>query len=294
MTNTTLIQSLKILNGILDKVIARHRMLFIVGSHLGVVAFANILSFFFRFEGIIPQEYQVVCVRMLPILLLIYMITLWSFGLFHGLWRYVGFHDLVRIVWACFVGALAFFLFIHNLLQVTNYPRSTIILTGLLSAGFLGSVRLTVRWFREWVQRVGTTGRRVLLVGAGDAGELLLRDLQSSRAHNYFPVAFVDDARTKQKSQIHGIPVAGRIEDIPDVAKEYQVEEIIIAIPSASPQIRQRILFACEPCPIPIKTLPDVQALLNSPVSFSVLASAVPALPVLSQSVSSLYRLRNK
>lgn len=266
--NETVIQYLKIFNGILDNLIARHRMLFIVGSHLGVVAFANIFSFFLRFEGIIPPEFQVACVRMLPILLLIYMIALWSFGLFHGLWRYVGFHDLVRIVWACFIGALAFFLFVHGLLQVTSYPRSTIILTGLLSASFLGGVRLTFRWFREWVQRVGTTGRRVLLVGAGDAGELLLRDLQSSLAHNYFPVAFVDDARTKQKSRIHGIPVAGKIEDIPDVAKQYQVEEIIIAIPSASPQIRQRILFACEPCPLPIKTLPDVQALLNSPVSF--------------------------
>lgn len=266
--NETVIQSLKVFNRILDKLIARNRMLFIVGSHLGLVAFANALSFLFRFEGIIPEEYQVVCLRMLPILLLVYMISLWLFGLFHGLWRYVGFHDLVRIVWSCLLGAFAFFAFAHGVLQVTNYPRSIIILTGLLSAGFLGGVRLTFRWFRERVQYVGSTGRRVLLVGAGDAGELLLRDLQSSNSHNYFPVAFVDDAGEKQKSRIHGIPVAGKIKDIPDVAKQYQVEEIIVSIPSASPQEKQRILFACEPCPIPLKTLPDLQALLSSPVSF--------------------------
>jgi len=266
MMNATLIQFLKYLNGTFDRVFARYRMLLIVGSHLVLVAFANVLSFFFRFEGVIPQDYQLLCFQMLPILLLIFMMSLWVFGLFHGLWRYVGYHDLVRIVFSCLVGALAFFAFTHGVLQVSNYPRSTIILTGLLSAGFLGGIRLTFRWFREWFQGAGTKGRRVLLVGAGNAGELLVRDLQSNANHDYLPVAFVDDDIQKQKMRIHGIPVAGEIKNIPDVAQKFKAEEIIVCMPSASPQVRQKILFACEPCSLSIKTLPNVKQLLDQPV----------------------------
>ena len=266
--NDALFQSLKFVNGLFDKAIARHRMLFIVGSHLGLVFFANIFSFLLRFEGNIPKEYLDVCLQMLPILLLITMASLWSLGLFHGLWRYVGFHDLVRIFLACVMASIGFYLVTIWGVRGTPYPRSTIILTGILSTGFLSGVRLTYRWFREWIHRSQTMGCRVLIVGAGNAGELLLRDLQCNGSHNYAPVAFVDDDPNKLKKSIHGIPIAGKIQDIPTVCDQYQVQEIILAMPSASPLDRQKILFACETCPIPIKTLPNIQEILKSPLSF--------------------------
>jgi len=267
--NHNFIQFIKLIIGFLDKTITQHRMLCIIGSHLGFVILANILSFLLRFEGTIPNHYQTRLIQWLPILIALYMASLWSFGLFHGLWRYVGFHDLFRIFWACVVASLGFYLFIFFGLQVTQYPRSTIILTGLLSTGFLSAVRLTVRWFREWAQNIGVEGgHRVLIVGAGNAGELLLRDMQCNVSHNYVPVAFVDDAPHKLKKRIHGIPIAGHIQDISKVCDQYQVQEIIIAMPSASPLDRQKILLACEPCPIPIKTLPNIKEILRCPLSF--------------------------
>ena len=264
--NATSIRYLKFLNQVIDQTIARYRLLFIVGSHLGLVSLANVLAFLFRFDGDIPQEYIGLCLQMLPVFLLIYLTSLWLFGLFRGLWRYVGFHDLLQIFWACMVGVLVSYGVTHVGLQVVQYPRSIIILTGVLSVGFLGAIRLAVRSFREWIEVVGTNGKRVLLVGAGNAGELLVRDLQSNANHDYLPVAFVDDDIQKQKMRIHGIPVAGEIKNIPDVAQKFKAEEIIVCIPSASPQVRQKIIFACEPCSLSIKTLPNVKQLLDQPV----------------------------
>jgi len=126
---------------------------------------------------------------------------------------------------------------------------------------------LAVRWLREWLQIVGPTAQRVLVVGAGNAGELLARDLLANPSYNYRPVAFVDDDPIKQKAKIHGIPVAGAIRDIGRVTERLEAKEIIVAIPSATPQLMQRILAASEACRVPIKTLPNVKQLLDSAVS---------------------------
>ncbi len=192
---------------------------------------------------------------------------LWIFGIHRGLWRYVGLHDLGRIFWSALASTVFLFLLIALLMGWKDYPRSVIILTGLLSAGFLAGIRLVVRSFREWLQIAGPSARRVLIVGAGNAGELLVRDLQINPSYNYRPVAFVDDDPVKRKVRIHGVPVVGTISDIPKAVEQYKAREIIVAIPSATPKVMQSILAACESCSVPLKTLPNVKQLLDSPVS---------------------------
>jgi len=247
--------------------IIQHRMLMVVGTQLALIVAANLTAFLLRFEGAVPPWYRDLAFQGLPVVLLIYTAGLWGFGLFRGLWRYVGLHDLARILWASIVSTVVFYGVVLGALGWSAYPRSVVILTGMLAAGFLAGIRLAVRWMREWLQIIGPTARRVLIVGAGNAGELLLRDLQANPSYNYKPVAFVDDDPVKLKAKIHGVPVVGTIDDIKKAVERAEAQEIIVAIPSATPKLMQRILAASESCRLPIKTLPNVKQLLDGTVS---------------------------
>jgi len=245
----------------------RHRFAVVIGVQFGLILAANCLAFFLRFEGAIPAYYQGRMLHGLPLVALAYGLGLWGFGIQRGLWRYVGLHDLMRIAWASFTSTILLYVLLNALLGWSDYPRSVIILTGLLAAGLLAGIRLTVRALREWLQIVGPTARRVLVVGAGNAGESLVRDLQTNPSYNYKPVAFVDDDPVKRKVKIHGVAVAGTIEEIKQAVERVEAHEIIVAIPSATPELMQRILASSEACRVPLKTLPNVKQLLDAPVS---------------------------
>ena len=248
-------------------VLLRHRLVVVTGVQVGLIVYSNLIAFVLRFEGQIPSPYMQRMLQGIPIVALIYGTCLWGFGIQRGLWRYVGPHDLARILWASITGTVVLYGLIHLLLGWTDYPQSVMILTGLLTAGFLAGIRLAVRWFREWLHIVGPTARRALIVGAGNAGELLVRDLQTNPSYNYKPVGFVDDDPVKQKAKIHDIPVLGTISETQKAVERSEAQEIIVAIPSATPQLMQRILAASEACRLPIKTLPNVKQLLDSAVS---------------------------
>jgi FlaA1/EpsC-like NDP-sugar epimerase len=244
-----------------------HRSILVVCTQLGLIAAANVSAFALRFEGDIPSDYVRLFLWGLPVVLATYGIGLVAFGIQRGLWRYVGLHDLGRILWASVVSSLVFYGVLHGLLGWVAYPRSVIILTGVLSGLFLAGIRLVVRWFREWLHVVDPAARRVLVVGAGNAGELLVRDMLSDASALYRPVGLVDDDPIKRKMKIHGVPVVGAIADITSLARSLVAHEIIVAIPSASTSLKQRILAASEGCKVPIKTLPSVKQLLANPAA---------------------------
>ncbi len=247
--------------------VLRHRGVLVVGTQLVLIVLANLTSFVLRFDGEIPSPYGRLALQGLPFVLLVFGAGLWVFGIQRGLWRYVGLHDLGRILWASVAGSAVLYVILHGLLRWVEYPRSVIILTGLLSGLYLAGIRLGVRWFREWLQILGPTARRVLIVGAGNAGELLVRDMLTDRRSTYKPVALVDDDPVKRKAKIHGIPVIGTIAEIKAAAERCEAHEIIVAIPSASTAVKQKILAASEGCTVPIKILPSVKQLLENPVS---------------------------
>jgi len=247
------------------QLVLRYRSLLVVCTQLGLIAAANVTAFALRFEGNIPPDHVRLLLWGLPIVLAVYAVGLVAFGIQRGLWRYVGLHDLGRILWASVVSSAVLFGVVHGLIGWVSYPRSVIILTGILSGLFLAGIRLVVRWFREWLHVLSPTARRVLVVGAGNAGELLIRDMLSTAGSHYRPVGLVDDDPIKRKMRIHGIPVVGTIADIPGLTRGLVAHEIIVAIPSASTTLKQRILAASEGCKVPIKTLPSVKQLLANP-----------------------------
>ena len=255
------------LAGRYGQVLLDHRSLVVIGTQLSLILAANLSAFALRFDSDIPPEYQRVMWNYLPAVLAVYGSGLWMFGIQQGLWRYVGLHDLGRILSASCVSAVVFYGLVHFVLGQMAYPRSVIILTGVLSGLYLAGIRLAVRAFREWLQIIGPTARRVLIVGAGNTGEMLVRDMLADGDYNSKPVGFVDDDLVKRRMRIHGIPVVGTIADIKQAASRLDVHEIIVAIPSASTTMKQRILAASEGCTVPIKILPSVKRLLGDPVS---------------------------
>jgi len=245
----------------------RHRLILVTGVQVALILFANVSAFVLRFEGEIPHEHLQRMWQGLPLVGVVFWAGLLGFGVHRGLWRYVGLYDLARILGASFTSTVLLYGLLHVALGWTAYPRSVIILTGLLGGGLLAGIRLAVRWLREWFKIIEPTARRVLIVGAGNAGELLVRDLQTNPSYNYRPVVFVDDNPQKRQGTIHGVPVMGTIAEIKRAAERTEAQEIIVAIPSATPQLMQRILAASESCRLPIKTLPNVKQLLDGTVS---------------------------
>jgi len=178
--------------------VLQYRSVLVICTQLGLIAAANVTAFALRFEGDIPPDYARLFLQGLPLVLAIYGVGLVAFGIQRGLWRYVGLHDLGRILWASVISSAVFYGVVHGLLGWVAYPRSVIILTGILSGLFLASIRLLVRWFREWLHVLSPTARRVLVVGAGNAGELLIRDMLSTAGSDYRPIGLVDDDPIKQ------------------------------------------------------------------------------------------------
>ena len=244
-----------------------YRSALVISVQLILILAANLTAFALRFDGDIPPEYREIMWDHVPAVLLVFGLGMWMFGTQRGLWRYVGLYDIGKIMLASLAGAAVFYGVLHLIGGVTQYPRSVIILTGLLNGLYLVGIRLAVRWFKEWLRIAGPTVRRVLIVGAGHAGELLARDMLSGGDYDCRPVGFLDDDPIKRKMSIHGIPVVGTTTAITEASEKLEADEIVIAIPSASTTVMQKILTASEGCTIPIKTLPSVKRLLDDPVS---------------------------
>lgn len=244
-----------------------YRSIVVLTTQLALIALANITAFALRFDGAVSSDYVAVGLKSFPVVLLAFGLSLWLFGIQRGLWRYVGLHDLGRILWASVAGMFLLYLALHGVLGWTHYPRSVIILTGLLSGLYLAGIRLAVRWFREWIRIAGSGARRVLIVGAGNAGELLVRDMLTDNGYNYRPVGFVDDDPVKRRAKIHGVPVIGTVSEIATLATRCQAHEVVVAIPSATTNLKQKIIAASEGCKVPIKILPNVKQLLDHPLS---------------------------
>jgi FlaA1/EpsC-like NDP-sugar epimerase len=250
-------------SGPLEWLVERRRP-FIVLFHVGLVAVSGYSAIWLRFDGGIPNENWEPWPPALPGLILVRALTFAWFGLYEGLWRYTGIWDLRNIVTAVFVSSLLHFALVYWAFGWTLYPRGVFIIDSGLLVLLMGGVRMTRRMVTELWHPSGE--RRVLVYGAGDAGEMIVRDMRSRTGHPYQPVGFIDDDRTKTGLRIHGVPVLGTREDLPRIIAAEKPDEVLIAIPRGDPAVFRKVVRALERCKIPIKTLPSLREILDNKV----------------------------
>jgi FlaA1/EpsC-like NDP-sugar epimerase len=200
--------------------------------------------------------------------------TYYFFGLYRRIWVYASTHELrlitAAVTTACVLTSGAMLILISAGLVVPGMPRSALGIDWLLSLVLIGGSRFALRTLAEQtaVPR-NNTSRRVLIVGAGDAGALVVRELQRSSQLNLSPVGFLDDDPGKQKQEIYGVPVIGFVNDLAFALDDQHVSEVIFAIPSAPGRLVRFVHDICRLKGIPSLTMPGIYELIGGKVSVS-------------------------
>jgi FlaA1/EpsC-like NDP-sugar epimerase len=237
------------------------------------------------------------------------------FGLYRGFWRFASIQDLKKIILVSMLGgAIALNVMYINNHELLPYfsrlrwlsstiviffpPYSTAFLYSVLLGTFLSSARLFIRFAKEYKHRYSDC-QRVIIIGAGNAGEGLVRDLLRDGNHRYYPVAFLDDDLLKLGREIHNVRVIGIIAELPKFIDKYAIDLVLIAIPSASSASMRSVLDVCEKASVRCYTLPGIKDLANGRVSINVLRSVsledlLGRYPVSCQESSVMTQLRNK
>ena len=249
----------------------RHRKFLIIFAHIVAFAASLMLSFLvannmqFRRSWLIDQY---------PLLLFFFIIIkLVVFGLFkqyRGWWRYVGISDLIGILRASLVSTLiivslwAALIFAptpvrQKLQNVTLVGQSVFMVDLFTTFLLLAGLRMLIRLYHEEFRTV-ERGRlkRLLIVGAGDAGEAFLREIHRKPVAEHEAIGFIDDHPHKQGTNIHGIPVLGTVEQLPKICKDRNIEEVAIAMPSADPKELRRVIQVCAGIKIRFRTVPSI------------------------------------
>ncbi|HEY4096097.1 MAG TPA: nucleoside-diphosphate sugar epimerase/dehydratase [Baekduia sp.] len=249
-----------------------------LGIDAALVALAYYLAFRLRFDGGIPHDFQRLLTATLPYVVVASALVFTLFGLYDKFWRYVGQRDYVKIGQAVIVATLfvpAFTALTHPVIvnsgtsgAVTrSVPTGVLASFFLLTLVFVGGSRFVARTVYERPLsgfRPQANARRVLIVGAGDGGRLVLREIIRNPELGLSPVGFVDDDPTKHRMRIDGVRVLGRTEELARILDEAEPDEVTIAIPSAPGTLRARVVSACRARGIPVRTLPTVFELLQT------------------------------
>lgn len=247
-------------------------LLFGFGDAL-LLAASLYLSFFIRFEGqISAQRLDSLWVYML-IALWVKLPVFYLLGLYRMSWAYVSFNELVAVFKAVSfssiaLGTLFFFLQGEQIVQI--FPRSILIMDYFLTLFLVGGLRSAKRVYSGLLGGFPKEGRRVLVVGAGNAGEQIVRAMLHEKRSQYFPVGFVDDDPAKQGLAIHGVRVLGTRSEIPELVEKHEAEELLIAMPSASSKIiRETVAIGRQTGLEHIKILPGFHELVTGRVGLA-------------------------
>ena len=240
---------------------------FIVAAHAALVVVSNYLAFWLRFDGDIPKPYWDMWAQTIPWLLLIRLLTFVPLHLYDGMWRYVGVRDLRSMVIGAFSSTALFYCLIRGGPDRPAYPRSVFFIDCLLLVVLLAGLRVAWRLWRE--QRASARTRRVLIYGAGDAGEMILSEMLNGGDRARLPIGFVDDDPTKVGRRIHGVPVLGTGRDLARIVVAAKPGEVLVAMPRAASDTLRAIVKELEPYTVPIKTVPRLRDIIDGRVTLS-------------------------
>jgi len=196
-------------------------------------------------------------------------------GIYRQFWRYASVDSLLTILWgvgasSVLITGLVFAMYGTGFLGAPSLPRSIPLIDGMLTLIVVGGSRLSLRVLEyQAATHTNPEGKRLLVAGAGDAGQVVAREIHHSRFIDDHLVGFVDDDQDKQGTLIHGVPVLGSLDELPQIVQKQQVDEVVIAMPTAEGTVIRRVLALCEEGGVPVKTLPGIFELISGEVSYS-------------------------
>lgn len=244
-----------------------HRRPWFIFLFQAVVVFSSLaLAWFLRFDFSFPYRRGLLLSGVL--LVAVRLLTLRLFHLDHGWWHFASVNDALNILKAVTTGSLGFYVLNRYARGDLGFPRSVYVLEAILTASLLAGTRLASRVLVESVRRDSSATRRVILVGAGFAAQMVIRELSRPKS-GYVAVGCVDDDASKLGVHIIGVPVLGTVDQLRSVLETNSVDEILIAIPSATGKQMQRITEICQRARLPFKTVPTLSDIIRGEAKVS-------------------------
>jgi len=243
------------------------------------------LAYLIRFDFHLPQPHSLLLYQILPFVLIAKIVCFYFFDLYRGMWRYTSIADLLNIIKASSVSTLliiCLILFSHS--RFIGFPRSVFIMDWCFTVLLISGYRLCIRLYFERISNDKTLSiptrqvltmffkkmaetKRLLIIGAGNGGEKIYREIHNNDRLQYTVIGFLDDDLTKVGRKIHGVPVLGRIKDIIRITKKANADEALIAIPSATSEQMREILTHCRKSGVKFKTIPGIGELINGKIT---------------------------
>jgi len=240
-----------------------------------LVTMAYFSAYLLRFEGQPPLNHWAQFKSTLPFLIPFKLICFFIFGLYRGMWRYTSLVDLRNIFNASSLSSIIIVLSILFLYRFHGYSRSVFVIDWVFTLLFIGGIRVAIRiflgdrspllWTLSSRKSPSTKKKRLMIIGAGNSGEKILREIRETPSIKLEPVGLLDDDLSKQGMTIHGVPVLGTVDDIRRIRKEF--DEILIATPSVRGEKMRRIVSLCEETGKQFRTLPGIGELIEGKIS---------------------------
>lgn len=233
---------------------------------------AYLFSFIVRFDFNIPNDYVQSYIRMLPIILLAYIIPLALFKMYKSLWSNASIDEFIKGLIGCIIGCVINL--IYNNIGNRNLPNSIVILSAILIYVMVVGIRLSYRIYRRIIVYgkldVKNAKKRVLVFGAGSCGHMVISEMYKNKKEvNMVPVGIIDDDKNKIGTFLLGVKVVGNRNDIPRVVEEYNIDTIIIAISKTSPKKKKEIIEICQQTDAEIKIIPGVYEIMGGKLSLT-------------------------
>lgn len=258
----------------MKKILLKNKSI-LVFTDIMLLVIVYIFSYVLRFEGKLDDQ-TIFNVKYTILPIISCKIAIFSyFNLYKGMWRYTGIVDLINIIKAIVTSNLIIVAFILMSTGFIGFSRSVFLIDAVFSLLFIAGIRLVIRLilspsiqsnsFLHSKQENGL--KKLIIIGAGDAGEKVVREINDNPRMKYKVVGFIDDNKKKLGMHIHGIQVYGSVDNLSSVVQEKKVDEILIAIPSAVGENMRRIVDACNSIKIPFKTLPGMGELIDGHIS---------------------------
>ncbi|MFL6436209.1 MAG: SDR family NAD(P)-dependent oxidoreductase [Terriglobales bacterium] len=246
---------------LVDTLLKQHSAIVLL-FHVLLILAALVCAWLLRFDFTLRQRNILFAVA--PILLVCRLAAGAQFHLLHGNWRYTGVYDVGEIGKAIGAGSLTFFVIVRFLLHLKAFPLSVYVIESILAACLLAGVRLSFRLLAETANRLppGRARKNIVIVGAGFAAQMIIRELQQASSP-YWIVGCVDDDCSKIGRKLHGKLVLGAIEELPRIVSEYHIDEALVAVPSATGAQMRRFLHFCEAAGLKSSTVPALHDLIT-------------------------------